>query len=102
EQRALCAFEQDALALAALCVEQSPYRVDIRENLGRDLGELCAEIVAGDFGLAQAPAQRVVVGKDALDLGLEARQVLQIHDADRAPADLVLIGRPDAALGRAD
>ena len=42
------------------------------------------------------------MGKDALDLGLEARQILQIHDADRAPADLVLIGRPDAALGRAD
>ncbi len=102
EQRALCAFEQNALALAALCVEQSPHRVDVRENLRRDLGELCAELVGGDFGLAQASAQRIVVGEDAIDLGLEARQVLQVHDADRASADLVLIGRPDAALGRAD
>jgi hypothetical protein len=42
------------------------------------------------------------MGEDALDLGLEARQVLQIHHADRASADLVLIGRPDATLGRAD
>jgi hypothetical protein len=43
-----------------------------------------------------------VVGKDALDLGLEARQILQIHDADGAAPDLVLIGRTDAALGGAD
>ena len=42
------------------------------------------------------------MGEDALDLRLQARQVLQIHDADRASADLVLIGRTDAALGGAD
>ena len=42
------------------------------------------------------------MAKDALDLRLEARQVLQIHDADGAPADLVLIGGADAALGGAD
>ncbi len=42
------------------------------------------------------------MGEDALDLRLEARQVLQIHDADGTPPDLILIGRADAALGRAD
>ena len=35
-------------------------------------------------------------------LGLRRRQVLEIHHADGAPADLVLIGRADAALGGAD
>ena len=42
------------------------------------------------------------MGEDALDLGLQTRQVLQIHNPDRAPADLVLVGRTDAALGGAD
>ena len=42
------------------------------------------------------------MGEDALDLWLQARQVLQVQHADGAPADLVLIGRPDAALGGAD
>jgi len=42
------------------------------------------------------------MGEDALDLGLEARQVLQVHHPDGAPAHLVLVGRTDAALGRAD
>ena len=102
EQRPLRALEQDALALAALGVEQRPHRVHIREDLRRDLAELIAEIVGGNLGLAQAPAQRIVMGEDALDLGLQARQVLEVHHPDGAPADLVLIGRADAALGGAD
>ena len=42
------------------------------------------------------------MAKDALDLGFERRQVLEVHHPDGAPADLVLIGRTDAALGSAD
>ena len=85
-----------------LRVEQRPHRVDVREDLRRDLGELVAEIVGRDLGLAEAAAERIMMGEDALDLGFQARQVLQIHHADGAPADLVLIGRADAALGRPD
>ena len=64
--------------------------------------QLLAQSVGGDLRLAEPAAKRIVVGEDALDLRLEARQVLQVHDADGAPSDLVLIGRTDAALGRAD
>src|SRR5581483_2639462 len=102
EQRPLRALEQDALALTPLCIEQSPYRIDVRQNLRRDLAELPAQLVGRDFRLAEPSPQGVVMGEDALDLGLERRQVLQVHDADRAPPDLVLIGRADAALGGAD
>ncbi len=42
------------------------------------------------------------MGEDALDLRLERRQILEVHHPDGAPADLVLVGRTDAALGRAD
>ena len=42
------------------------------------------------------------MGEDALDLGLQALQIGEVHDAHGAPADLVLVGRADAALGRAD
>ena len=42
------------------------------------------------------------MGEDALDLWLQARQDRQVQDANGAPADLVLIGRPDAALSGAD
>ena len=102
EQRPLRAFEQDALALAALGVEQRPHRVDIGQDLRRDLAELAAQLVGGNLRLAQAPAQRIVMAEDALDLGLERRQVLEVHHPDGAPSDLVLIGRADAALGGAD
>ena len=102
EQRPLRAFEQDALALAALGVEQRPHCVQVRQNLRRDLGELVAEIVGRDFRLAESAAKRIVMGEDALDLRLQTRQVLQIHNPDRASAYLVLVCRTNAALGGAD
>ena len=39
--------------------------------------------------------------KNAIDLGAERRQVAQVLHADGAAADLVLISRANAALGRA-
>ena len=62
EQRALRALEQDALALPALGVEQRPHRIDIGQDLRRDLGELSAQLVGGNLGLAEAAAQRIVMG----------------------------------------
>ncbi len=56
----------------------------------------------GDFLEAEAAAQRVVMGQQPLDLAVERGEVGQVHDADGAAADLVLIGGADAALGRAD
>ena len=46
--------------------------------------------------------QRIVVRQQPLDLAVERRQVGEVHQADRAAADLVLIGRADAAPGGAD
>ena len=52
EQRPLRAFEQDALALATLGVEQRPHRVHVGQNLGRDLAQLIAQLVGGNLWLA--------------------------------------------------
>ena len=51
---------------------------------------------------AEAAAQRVVVRQQAVDLVRQGVEVGQIHQADGAAADLVLIGRADAAAGGAD
>ena len=40
--------------------------------------------------------------QQAVDLGAQRVEIGEIHQADRAAADLVLIGRADAALGGAD
>jgi hypothetical protein len=42
------------------------------------------------------------MGEQPLDLVAERRQIGQVHEANGAAADLVLIGRADAALGGAD
>ena len=42
------------------------------------------------------------MGEQALDLAVEHLQVGEVHQPDRAAADLVLVGRPDAAAGGAD
>jgi hypothetical protein len=49
-----------------------------------------------------AAAQGIVMRKQPVDLSPQRRQIRQIHEADGAAADLVLVGRADAALGRAD
>ncbi len=43
-----------------------------------------------------------MVRQQTIDLGRQRVQIGEIHDADGATADLVLIGRADAAAGRAD
>ena len=102
EQRALRTLEQDALAGAPLGIEQGPDGVGEGQDLRRDPGELGQQFAAIDLGDAEAAAQRVVMGEEPLDLGRESRLVLEVDHADGAAADLVLIGRADAALGRAD
>ena len=54
------------------------------------------------FGVAEAAAQRVVVGQQPVDLRGKRFQIRQIHHPDRAAAHLVLVGGADAAAGRAD
>src|SRR5262245_56794359 len=102
EQSPLRALEQDALALPPLGVEQRPHRIDIRQDLRRDLRQLGAERIGGNLGLAQTFSQGIVVGEDALDLGLERGEVLKVHHPDGTPPDLVLVSRADAALGGPD
>ena len=102
EQRALRAFEQNALALTAFGVEQRPHRIHIRQHLRRQLGEIIVDRGGQNFSEAVAAAQCIVMRQQAVDLGQKRRQVGEIHEADGAAADFVLIGRADAALGRAD
>ena len=102
EEGALRALEEDALALAALVGEDPPDRGGVGEDLGRDLGQLGAQCGAVDGGGAEAGAERVVVGEEAVEAGVEGRRVAEVGDADRAAADLVLVGRADAAAGGAD
>ncbi len=53
-------------------------------------------------GQAQAAPQRIVMREHARDLVVEQIRLGEIHEANRAAADLVLIGGSDAALRRAD
>ena len=103
EQRALRAFEQNALALAAPFVEQRPDRVHVGQHLRRHGGQVRRSSVRGSNSAhAKTAAQRIVVRQQAIDLAVEHLQVGEIHQADGAPADLVFVGRADAAAGGAD
>ena len=42
------------------------------------------------------------MGEQAVDLAAERIRVGEVHEPDRAPGDLVLVSRTDAALGGAD
>ena len=102
EQRALRALEQDALALAALEVEQPPHRFGVGQQLRRQRGQLLQDCRAVDFLQIEAAAQRVVMRQQPVDLVRQRIEIGEIHQPDRAAADLVLIGRADAAPRGAD
>ena len=102
EQHALRAFEQDALALAQRLVEVAPDRLGEGQDEVGDLGEVVLQALAVDRRLAEAGAQRVVMRAQAVELRAEIVELGEVADADRAAADLVLIGRPDAAPRGAD
>ena len=72
EQRALRAFEQDALALAALLVEQRPHRIHVGQHLRRDRCELVVDRARRDLVHAEPAAQRVVMRQQPLDLAVRA------------------------------
>ncbi len=76
--------------------------VHVRQHLVGDAGEFVVNRLRVDLGQAEAAAQRVVVGQQPRDLAVERRQVGEIHHADGAAADLVLVGGADAAHRRAD
>ena len=102
EQHALRAFEQDAAAAAARLVEVAPYRLGERQHEIGDLGEVVQQPLAVDRRLAEAGAERVVVRAQAVEQRAELAEMREVADADRAAADLVLVGRADAAPRRAD
>ena len=86
----------------ARLVERHPHRLgELQHEIG-DLAEVALEPGAVDAGLAEAGAQRVVMGADAVELRPELAEMGEVADPDRAAADLVLIGRADAAPGGAD
>ena len=85
EQHALRAFEQDALALALVPVEQLPNRIDIGRDFRRDGDELLQQLVAVDLGLAHAAPQGIVMDERAVDFGGQRLQIGEIGRMD-APA----------------
>ena len=93
EQRALRALEQDALALAALDVEQPPHRFGIGQKLRRQRGQFLQDARAVDLFQIEPAAQRVVMRQQAVDLVRQRVEIGEVHQPDRAAADLVLIGR---------
>ena len=80
----------------------TPHRPgELQDEVG-DLGEVVLQPRAIDRRLAKTGAQRVVVGAQAVEQRVELVEVREVADADRAAADLVLVGRADAAAGGAD
>ncbi len=95
-------LEQDALAGLVGLVQQAPGRLGVGQDLGRDRHQLIEQRLAVGLGQAEPPTQGAVVAEQALDLGLEGFGIGQVGDADGAAADLVFIGRANAAAGGAD
>ena len=68
EQRALRAFEEDALALAFVAVEQMPDGIDIGRDLGAMAMSCSSKRVAATSGWPMPAPQGVVMDERAIDL----------------------------------
>ena len=73
-----------------------------RQNLGRDRDQFGANGGAARRRQPETPAQGIMMGEQAIDLVVERIRIGEVHQPDRPPRDLVLVGRADAALGGAD
>ena len=86
----------------ARLVQHPPHRLGEGQDEARDLAQLLDQRGAVDRRLAEAGSQRIVVGAEAVELRPELAEMGEIAHPNRAAADLVLIGRADAAAGGAD
>ena len=102
KERALRAFEQDALARAAGFGQHLPDGFGIGQDFRRDLQQLRLQRGGVDGIKAEARPQRVVMRQQAADAQVQRRLVREVGHADGAAAHLVFIGRADAAPGGAD
>ena len=102
EQDALGSLEQDALACAALAIEQSK----TASANWRIRGAISASWALSSLPVTSAmPRPRRSALWWASSRSILAPRLVrsaEVGDPDRAPADLVLIGRADAAAGGAD
>ena len=102
EQGPLGALEQNAFAAFAPLVEQFPNPVHERQDLVGHCHQFIMDCLRRNLGRPHAAPQRIVVGQKPLDLVHQRFRLGQIANPDRPTANLVLIGRPDPASGRAD
>ena len=102
KQHPLRAFEQDPPAFAPRRVERRPGRPGEGEHEIGDFTQVALQPRPIDRRLAEAGAQRVVVGAKPVELRSQFAEISKVADPDRAAADLVLISGADAAPGGAD
>ena len=102
EHRPLRALEEDALALLPGAVEPVPDRRREGQQAGCDRQQGLLELGGVGIRYPEAAPKRVVMEQQLAEPGPQGLDVAQIAETDGAAADLVLVGRADAAAGRAD
>src|SRR5215218_8547681 len=102
KQRALCSFEQNALALPPLVIEERPDRIHKRQHPWGNALKLFPNAGDADRFEIVSASERVVMCEQALDLAIETWQISQVHDADRTPANFVFIRWADTTARGAD
>ena len=99
----LCALKQDALALVLRVMKMAHCIADEGcQSLGERLCPGHERVIRDGVGLVPVAEDAVLLGQSTLDVATEAREVEECASADTPPSDLVLIGRTDALLCRAD
>src|SRR5574338_279265 len=102
EQHALRALEQDPASTPLGRVGIAPHGLGEWQDEIGDLGEVIPQAFTVDRRLAEAGAKGVMMRAQAVEQRLQFPKVSDVANADSAAADLVLVGRTDAATGGAD
>ena len=102
QKRPLRALEKDALSRAPRLGQHFPHRTGIGPDLRGNLDQLRLEGRRIDRLQPQPGAQRIVMRKKPPDPQVERCFIKKVCHPDRAAANLVFIGRTDAAPGGAD
>src|SRR5690242_8252833 len=83
-------------------VEVAPHRPSEGQDKIGDFAQVLEQAITVDGRFVEAGAERVVVRAEAIEQRPHVLEPREVADADRAAADLVLIGRADTSARGAD
>lgn len=84
KHRPLRAFKQNTFSRPPRFLQQAPHHIHERQHVRRNIKQLLLDAVARDLRLTKAAPQRVMMGKQTINLVIKMLRISEIGQSDGA------------------